>query len=357
MEQITPRELSDVLVDFLHKFSYQDDVCLPRSDFQAIYDYASTFLPEEKKIVWGMSEYVHATFPFIPLEVRKMAAVYNAYQMSVDDLDKEEHDSLDGLCLQLSSRAEIQHPVWRGFYSSLPNLLQFYGPYSQTTIFRGALEFIQATTVERTLFRGYSESKFPDYVRRMSSQGPVQATICFPEKDFPQEKYLSVVASIEAELEDFVGNVNDLFSFYKESDTAVDRINYPLNASACTGRKPLEVLREISDVALACQARVRAILQTPTVDERIRRRMDDFFTGYVRYHLACDRYRISDLCAESRDDDLLAYYNMSRRAVGISPGQFVPVSPRRRDRPAEKGNGCKDLRPLGNVDAKVAVMV
>lgn len=346
MEQITPQELSDILVDFLHKFSYQDDASLPRSDFQAILDYTATFLPGERKIVWGMSEYVHATFPFLPLEIRQRAAVYDAYQMSVDDLEKEEHDSLDGLCPQLSAGSQIQHPVWRGFFSALPDFLQFYGPYAQTTLLRGALEFIQATTVERTLFRGYSGSNFPNYVRRMSAQGPVQAAVCFPEKEFPQEKYLPAIASMEAELEDFVGTVNDLFSFYKESGTAVDRINYPLNVSACTGRKLVEVLYEISDTAIACQTRLRAIVQT-TGDERIQQRMDSFLVGYVRYHLACDRYRINDLCTESEDKDLLAYYNMSRRAVGISPGPYVPVNPRRRDRPSTR---TQDLHPLGSTN-------
>lgn len=34
MKRITPQKLSGILVDFLGKFSYQDDVCLPRSDMQ-----------------------------------------------------------------------------------------------------------------------------------------------------------------------------------------------------------------------------------------------------------------------------------------------------------------------------------
>ncbi|KAJ5691113.1 terpene cyclase [Penicillium malachiteum] len=165
--------------------------------------------------------------------------------MSVDDLAFEQHDSLDGLCPQLSAQTEIKHPVWQRFLKALPDFLQFYGPYCQTTILRGALEFIQANTVERTLFRGYEGSKFPEYVRRMSAQGPVQAAVCFPEREFPQNEYLPIIASVEAELEDWVGTVNDLFSFYKESDTAVDRINYPLNASACTARTPSEVLWDL----------------------------------------------------------------------------------------------------------------
>ncbi|OOQ86044.1 hypothetical protein PEBR_23640 [Penicillium brasilianum] len=333
MERITPQQLSDILVDFLCQFSYQDDVCLPRSEFHAIQDYASTFLPYEEKIVAGMSEYAHATFPFLPLEIRQRAVVYDAYQMSIDDLDHEDHDSLDGLCPQLSGQTTIQHPVWQGFFNALPDFLRFYGPYCQTTLLRGALEFIQATTVERTLFRGYPGSKFPDYVRRMSAQGPVQGAVCFPEQEFPQREYLSAIASVEAELEDWVGTVNDLFSFYKESDTAVDRINYPLNVSACTGRTPAEVLWEISDIALACKTRMEVILASAG-KESVQRRVQEFLTGYIRYHLACDRYRLGELCVKTGDVDLLAYYRMSRRAVGALEAPFLPVHPSRRNRAA-----------------------
>jgi Iap family predicted aminopeptidase len=59
----------------------------------------------------------------------------------------------------------------------------------------------------------------------MSGQGPVQAAVRFPEAEFPQEQYLPLVASLETELEYFVGPVNDLFSFYKESGSAFERIN------------------------------------------------------------------------------------------------------------------------------------
>ncbi|KAJ5713881.1 terpene cyclase [Penicillium malachiteum] len=331
MDHITPRQLSDILVDFLNKFSYQDNISLPRAEFHALQDYASRFLPRENRIVAGMSEYAHAAFPFLPLEIRQKATVYDAYQMSVDDLAFEQHDSLDGLCPQLSAQTEIKHPVWQGFFETLPAFLEFYGPYCQTTLLCGALEFIQATTVERTLFRGYAGSKFPDYVRRMSAQGPVQAAICFPEQEFPQKQYLPIIASVEAELEDWVGTVNDLFSFYKESDTAVDRMNYPLNASACTERTPLEMLWEISDTALACKDRLKAILKSAG-KENVRCRVQEFMTGYVRYHLACDRYRISELCEKSGDVDLLAYYKMSLRAVGALQGSFVSVHPKPRDR-------------------------
>ncbi|KAA8647834.1 hypothetical protein EYZ11_010561 [Aspergillus tanneri] len=341
MEQISLQELSDILVHFLYRFPYQDEACLPRSDFKAIYDHGRKVFPEGEEIVRMMSEYAHDSFPFIPLEVRKAAAVYDAYQMSVDDMDSDEHNNLSGLCSQLSERSEIEHPVWRGFFKSLPTLLQYYGPYSQTTLLRGALEFLQATTVERTHFRGYSGSRYPDYVRRMSAQGAVQAAVCFPEKEFPGEKYLPSIASMEAELEEFVGTVNDLFSFYKEGhNTATDRINYTLNTSACTGYTPGEVLYELSEIALKCQSRVREMLESAG-EHRIRQRVDEFFLGYVRYHLACPRYRIDELCAESGDLDLLAYYNMSLRAVGISQGPFVPVRPRPRGELVSKYSGTK----------------
>ncbi|KAJ3494207.1 hypothetical protein NLG97_g4229 [Lecanicillium saksenae] len=330
MAYVSPQELCNILVEFLRCFSYNDDARLPISDFHVIHAHVSTFFPQDQKIAESMCEYVHATFPFLPLEIRKAVAIYDTYQMAVDDVDVEEHDSLSGLCHQLAAGIKLQHNWWQDFFRWIPQLLQFYGNYSQATLFRGAIEFLQATAVERTLFRGYHGSKFPDYIRRMSAQGPVQAALCFPEDQFPQQKYLPVLASMEAELEDFVGTVNDLFSFYKEiNNTAVDLINYPLNASACSGKKPVEVLREISGVALDCQFRLQAMLKR-LGDQKVEQRMNDFLVGYVRYHLACDRYRILDLCIESGDCDLWSYYNMSRRAVGKLTSDSLPTGTKTR---------------------------
>ncbi|PYI07013.1 terpenoid synthase, partial [Aspergillus sclerotiicarbonarius CBS 121057] len=201
MEFISSDKLSSILVDFLDRFGYNDQANLSSHDLQAIYHFTLKFLPEEEGIVRSLSEYVHCTFPFLPLEIRKAVAVYDSFQMSVDDVPVEEHDSLHELCLRLSQRREVEHPAWRGLFAFFPTILQHYGPYAQTTIFRGAVEFIQATSVERTLFKGYPGSNYPNYIRRMSAQGPVQAAICFPESEFPQDKYLPIIVSLEAELE------------------------------------------------------------------------------------------------------------------------------------------------------------
>lgn len=255
-----------------------------------------------------MADYVHCAFAFLPLGIRQAVALYDALQMSMDGTPVEQHDSLQGLCAQLSAGDKVQQPVWSEFFKAIPLLLKHYGPYVQTTVFRGALEFIQATCLERTLFRGRADSSYPSYIRRMSAQGPVQTSICFP-----QEKYLSLIASLEAESEDFVALVNDLFSFYKESDTPFERINFPLSAAACSGRSVVEVLNEMVEKAAAPWERVQKILNLGSMDcdEQLYGRVHAFFKGYVRYHLSCARYKIAGLCAEAGNEELRRFYQMS----------------------------------------------
>ncbi|KAL4783363.1 Trichodiene synthase-domain-containing protein [Aspergillus varians] len=315
MEQISAKDLSDLLVQFLKGIRYNDEARLPPDELRSVYDFVLPFVPYNEKIVRQMAEYVHCTFSFLPLEIRQAVALYDAFQMSVDDMAVEQHDSLQDLCIQLSAREKVQHPVWNRFFSSIPLLLQHYGPYAQTTLFRGALEFIQATCVERTLFRGYPGSTYPAYIRRMSAQGPVQAAVCFPESEFPQSKYLPIIATLEAEVEDFVGAVNDLFSFYKESDNAFERINFPLNEAACSNRSVLEILRELSATAIASRQRMMDTLGLIS-DDRLSRRVMEFFVGYVRYHLCCGRYRIAGLCVESGNEELQGFYQISMNTLG-----------------------------------------
>ena len=150
----------------------------------------------------------------------------------------------------------------------------------------------------------------------MSAQGPVQAVVCFPESEFPQQQYLPIIATIEAELEDFVGTVNDLFSFYKESVSAFEQTNFPLNQSACTQRGVLDILHETLKTALACQSRVMNILED-VGNEAVLRRVKQFFIGYTRFHLACSRYKMSNLYTESGNKDLGYYYGMSCKAMDL----------------------------------------
>ncbi|KAL4744322.1 hypothetical protein BDW72DRAFT_188806 [Aspergillus terricola var. indicus] len=317
MDKISVQDLANILVDFLGRLNYNDTARLPSEDLKSLYDFVLLYIPYNEKIVRELAEYVHCTFPFLPLEVRQAVALYDTFQMSVDDVPVEQYDSLHDLCIQLSAGDTVKHPVWNGFFNSLPVLLQHYGPYAQTTLFRGALEFIQATCLERTLFRGFPGSTYPGYVRRMSGQGPVQAAVCFPEGEFPQEQYLPFVASLEAELEYFVGPVNDLFSFYKESGSAFERINYPLNKAACTGRSVLDILTDLVDTATGSWVRVGKILEA-VGDKKLSDRVGEFFQGYVRYHLYCSRYKIGMICAESGNRELLRFHQMSIDVVGAA---------------------------------------
>ncbi|OJJ32536.1 hypothetical protein ASPWEDRAFT_186700 [Aspergillus wentii DTO 134E9] len=101
--------------------------------------------------------------------------------------------------------------MWDAFFKMLPDLFQFYGPYIQTTLFHsypGSLNYLS-------------------YMRQIGAQDPIQVAICLPESEFPQKDYLPMIVTLKAELEDFGSKLKNLFSFYKESDTAIDRINYP----------------------------------------------------------------------------------------------------------------------------------
>ena len=316
MDQISPQALASFLVEFLRESSYKDEDQLPRNELEDLYSYTISLLPGNTKIAKAMSEYVHATFFFLSLNIRKAVAVYNGFQMIMDDVPQETNDSLNLLCSQLAASESVNHPAWQQFFKFLPQLFEHYGPYVQTTMFRGALEFMQATCLERTLFKGYPGSKYPHYLRRMGSQGPVQAAVCFPQSEFPQEEYLPIIATIESELEYFVGIVNDLFSFYKESVSSYEQTNYPLNQAACTQQDVSIVLQEGLETAIACQKRTLDIVEG-IGNKAVSQRVQQFFVGYTRYHLACSRYKIADLCLDSGNQDLAYFYSMSCKAMGV----------------------------------------
>lgn len=94
-----------------------------------------------------------------------------------------------------------------------------------------------------------------------------------------------------------------------------DRINFPLNEAICSGKPCSEILRQLVDVSIACRNRVRKMLES-IGDRKLSDRAEQFFIGYVRYHLACSRYKIDSLCAVSNNARLREFYDMSLQAVG-----------------------------------------
>ncbi|KAI9935094.1 hypothetical protein MW887_000715 [Aspergillus wentii] len=182
-----------------------------------------------------MSKYVHSAFFFVSLDARKAVALYDSYQLTLDDVIHET-DRLDGLFLRLM----------------LPDLFQFYGPYIQTTLFHsypGSLNYLS-------------------YMRQIGAQDPIQVAICLPESEFPQKDYLPMIVTLKAELEDFGSKLKNLFSFYKESDTAIDRINYP-------STKPRGPVVRCWRFSIACHERIFVILES-TGDTRLAQRIRDF---------------------------------------------------------------------------------
>ncbi|KAL4962962.1 uncharacterized protein BDV14DRAFT_202212 [Aspergillus stella-maris] len=267
---------------------YNDNIRLLAEELKAVYDYVQPFLPDREQIVRQFCHYVHCTFPFLPLDLRNLVALYNSFRVSVDDVP-EKHGSLHNLCAQLSAGADITHPVWNAFFTALPYLLNFYGPYAQTTLFRAPLEFIQATCLEGTFFGGHPGSKYPAYLRRMSAQG-----------------------NCSSEPQQFVATVSHLLSFYGSTS---ERIAYPLRVSVCSRQSVLEILRELVKVSIGCRDRVQGIVALQA-DDKLTGRIAEFLTGYVRYHLSCSHYRISGLCEESGNKQLLGFYQMSVATIG-----------------------------------------
>ncbi|PYH89726.1 hypothetical protein BO71DRAFT_100659 [Aspergillus ellipticus CBS 707.79] len=157
MEFVTSNELSRVLVDFLDRFGYNDQAHLSSHDLQANYDFTLKFPPGAEETVRSLSEYVHCTFPFLPLEIRKAVAVYDSAFRCLPTMSPWRSMTVFmGYASAYRSGAKS---------STQPGEVCLNSPplsYAQTTRFRGAVEFIQATSVERTLFQGYPGSNYPE---------------------------------------------------------------------------------------------------------------------------------------------------------------------------------------------------
>jgi hypothetical protein len=239
----------------------------------------------------ALSVYSCMTFPFISLEMKKALALGNSYLMLIDDVVDERDNKdipLQSLMRSLVSSEPPSHPLWRAYFNFLnEDFSACYGPYASTTWVKASVEYAIGTWLERKRFAAPQGSGYSKMVREWTAQSSVQAVVCFSAKE--EEQFLEEILYWQAECQDFVGSVNDLFSYYKEAIVR-NEVTYGVDAQGiASGQGRLDALRQLSDQGLRAVQKWRRMVSERGIFQD---RFEEFVQGYTRYHVCCDRYRL-----------------------------------------------------------------
>lgn len=200
----------------------------------------------------------------------------------------------------------------------LQGMSMYFEPLATNFIVLAALQFLNATLLE---IRGEvvdlqhcsEASHWPSYFRVMSGQAEVYAYFVFlrdqcPERGPYMQGIPDMVTSINytndilsCVLSPFGGTCQGAYvaiadtqptvlRFHKET-LAGETGNYINLRAVCEQREPLAVLETVVAEAIAANSRVVDLLRTRS-DPIYARKWDEWFHGFILYHLTTRRYKL-----------------------------------------------------------------
>jgi hypothetical protein len=116
--------------------------------------------------------------------------------------------------------------------------------------------------------------------------------LLFPEHLVEEREYLETYIQVVRQMVDFIDHVNDILSFHKEFDLAMDDKAHIMNLARVAGRNPQDILKEVcSEMAETIRITKDLLKDVPHVGEI----WDEFVNGYIVWHIHQERYRLKDL--------------------------------------------------------------
>ncbi|KAJ5345240.1 isoprenoid synthase domain-containing protein [Penicillium brevicompactum] len=174
---------------------------------------------------------------------------------------------------------------------------KFYGSYSAGVITKGFVVFILGNTIEADFAAdmklpakfGQRASKF---LRDKTGAGEVFAHFIFPEHLVEETGSMLSYAPFIPGILDFVDDVNDILSFYKESVVGSEMNTNIMNRARSSCCSPHDVLRQMcGDIAETMNV-VSTGLAGKGISEKL---WKDIANGYIMWHICQGRYRLKEI--------------------------------------------------------------
>ncbi|KAI8270627.1 hypothetical protein K4K58_008452 [Colletotrichum sp. SAR11_239] len=232
-----------------------------------------------------------AYYPTHPFAVKLHIAIYSWLAIYIDD-DDAGNDDLAGFQERFHKGEPQPSALLSRFAEVLHDMSKYYEPLVANFIVCSTLQFVNATLLERHgEFHGLKHCKeasgWPDYVRDRSGVPEAYAYFIFPKEQCPNiGQYMQGIPDMMT----YINYANDILSFHKET-LAGETDNYINTRAVCEQREPLAVLETVVAEAIEANSRVVGLLRTRS-DPMYALKWDEFFNGYIFFHLSAKRYKL-----------------------------------------------------------------
>lgn len=247
-------------------------------------------------------------------------AIYTWLATYIDD-DEDGTQDLAGFQIRFHKGEPQPSALLARFAELLQGMSAHFEPLVANFIVLSSLQFVNATLLERRgEFHGLQHCKeasgWPDYIRDRSGVTEAYAYFVFPRDQCPDiGAYMQGIPDMMT----YMNYANDVLSyvlarpwqpmalpsnlplslkhkltrrhrFHKET-LAGETDNYINTRAACEQREPVAVLETVVAETIAANSRIAGLLHTRS-DPMCARKWDEFFNGYILFHITAQRYKL-----------------------------------------------------------------
>ncbi|PCH40462.1 terpenoid synthase [Wolfiporia cocos MD-104 SS10] len=226
------------------------------------------------------------------IEIKVCIALFGTLAIALDDPSILNAQAPDEFHRRLCSGAvQGETNILGRLTSNLNNMWGYYSPFSASSIFTSALQFVNGCLLEQCANKGIALNSnalpFITYRRNMSGLAEAVAHLIWTKDKFPDiEVYMQAIPDICW----YQNHVNDILSFYKE-ELSGETGNYMSDRAAASGKTTLETLREVIDETVVIVQRIRNILG----EGEARDAWESFARGWIAFYTSSPRYRLKEL--------------------------------------------------------------
>ncbi|KAJ5096608.1 hypothetical protein N7456_007329 [Penicillium angulare] len=246
-------------------------------------------------------------FPKHEDDVRYLIGVFTAYFLLVEDSGHLMVDDLAQFRRRLMTH-EKQPAVFERMKWLLAELDKSYSSFSANKLFNGIINAWSVFEVEYDQTPGFELSKvnqetasplFPHYFRNMTGCSEVYVFFLVMKKDCTMPR-MRLLLQVTPELINITDEINDLFSFYKESVIDIKRAegkeieldNFVYQEAGVSQAPVFDVLQSTARRILDRQALIDTITKD---DQKLQSLIRDYINGQFQFYCTASRYRLSEL--------------------------------------------------------------
>lgn len=302
-ENIFRRELGEILSNFLHSIDFYKPSCEYDLSLEepVMNHFRTQPWPEPHKdkavnMAKWMSTGIGMCYPFANKNDQVAYGIHGVYVLLLDDMTKEIGSSMDHFAMNLVLGRSHESPILQSLARWLGCSSTYQGPFAAAMTIKSTIDFVRGCIVERDydgkIIVPYGAINFPNYLRSKTGIADPFTHFCFPEALYPEQGYLSIYLPALQDMCDYINHTNDIFSFYKESVVGKEQLTYIPNYALTHGLSLVDTLREVCASVVQNVINIRTVFAT---HPELHKTTEEFFRGYVAWHLNQTRYHLGDI--------------------------------------------------------------